>query len=43
VHEYGLHVMDASLPVEVQQKQMRRVIKPFLATMGKEAAAHAAL
>lgn len=43
VHEYGLHVMDASLAVEVQQKQMRRVIKPFLATLGKEVAVHAAL
>jgi dTMP kinase len=41
VQEYGLHVMDAGLAVEAQQRIMRRVIQPHLATLGKEARAHA--
>jgi dTMP kinase len=36
VAEYGLHVMDASLPVEVQQKRLRRIIEPHLASRSKE-------
>jgi dTMP kinase len=30
VQEFGLSVMDATQPVEVQQKQLRRTIKPLL-------------
>jgi dTMP kinase len=41
VTEYGLHVMDATQAVEVQQKQLRRVIEPYLESMGKEVGAHA--
>ncbi len=31
VQEFGLTVMDASRPVETQQRQMRNVLRPFLA------------
>jgi dTMP kinase len=41
VGEYGLQVMDASLPVENQQKQLRRLIEPHLASLSKEVGAHA--
>jgi dTMP kinase len=41
VQEYGLHVMDAGLAVEAQQRLMRRVITPHLASMGREAQARA--
>lgn len=41
VTEYGLHVMDATQPVEMQQKQLRRVIEPYLESMGKEVGVHA--
>lgn len=30
VQEYGLHVMDAVLPVETQQRQLRETIQPML-------------
>jgi dTMP kinase len=30
VNEYGLRVMDATLTVETQQKQLRAVIAPYL-------------
>jgi dTMP kinase len=39
VGEFGLEVMNAALPVEAQQRIMRRTLRPFLADMhGKEAA-----
>ncbi|TMQ71973.1 MAG: thymidylate kinase [Candidatus Eisenbacteria bacterium] len=33
VQEYGLHVMDAVQPVEIQQRQLRETIQPLLAEM----------
>ena len=36
VQEYDLHVMDASQPVETQQKLMRRLIAADLETLGRE-------
>ena len=39
VDEYQLSTMDAVQPVEVQQKLLRRAIRPHLATMGLEARA----
>lgn len=41
VEEYGLRVMDASLPIEVQQRSMRNVIAPHLERMRKEVRVHA--
>lgn len=44
VAEFGLSVMDATRPVEVQQKMLRRAIQPHLASMGqREGASHAAV
>jgi dTMP kinase len=40
VQEYGLHVMDATKPVEAQQRILRKAIRPHLATMPKEGARH---
>jgi dTMP kinase len=36
VAEYGLSTMDAVQPVEVQQRLLRRAIRPHLATMSQE-------
>jgi len=33
VHEYELHVMDATLPVENQQRQLRSLIRPHLSKL----------
>jgi dTMP kinase len=41
VPEYGLTVMDATKPVEVQQKLLRRHIRPHLESMTKESRDHA--
>ena len=41
VQEYGLHVMDAIQPVEVQQRKLRETILPFLADMRHRRHAHA--
>jgi len=35
VKEYGLHVMDAVLPVELQQRQLRETIQPLLADVAR--------
>ena len=35
VQEYGLHVMDAVLPVELQQRQLRETIQPLLADVAR--------
>jgi len=40
VGEFGLQVMDAGLPVEAQQRQLRRIIRPHLASLSKEVGAH---
>jgi dTMP kinase len=40
VQEYGLHVMDATKPVEAQQRILRRATRPHLASMPREAARH---
>jgi dTMP kinase len=37
VQEYGLHVMDATLPVEVQQRVLRDAIRPHLPAPRSEA------
>ncbi|HET9327653.1 MAG TPA: thymidylate kinase [Candidatus Eisenbacteria bacterium] len=42
VQEYGLHVMDAVLPVEVQQRQLRETILPMLADIKGPRLQHAA-
>jgi dTMP kinase len=36
VGEFGLSVMDATKPVETQQRMLRAAIRPHLATMKKE-------
>ena len=41
VQEYGLHVMDANLAIEAQQRLMRRVIAPHLERMQNQVRAHA--
>jgi dTMP kinase len=41
VQEYGLHVMDAVLPVEVQQRQLRETIQPLLAEVRMPRQSHA--
>ncbi len=41
VQEFGLQVMDAALPIETQQKAMRRVIAPHLERMRQEIRSHA--
>jgi dTMP kinase len=40
VQEYRLKVMDATLPVEVQQRLLREAIRPHLPEIGGEALAH---
>jgi dTMP kinase len=42
VQEYGLHVMDAVQPVEVQQRLLRATLAPFLADRNRERPVHAA-
>ncbi len=42
VQEYRLHVMDAVLPVEVQQRQLRETIHPLLADVRTSKLPHAA-
>jgi len=37
VEEFGLHVLDATLPVEAQQKQLRKVIRRHLKAIPQEA------
>ena len=39
VEEYGLHVLDATLPVETQQKQLRKVIRRHLKAIPQEVTA----
>lgn len=41
VPEFGLSVMDATRPVETQQKLLRRAIRPHLDSMHRREAAHA--
>ena len=40
VQEYGLEVMDATRPVEVQQRILREAIRPHLPVPGQEALVH---
>ena len=42
VQEYGLHVMDAVQPVEIQQRLLRETITPFLADARHGRLSHAA-
>lgn len=35
VQEFGLHVMDAARPVEIQQRILRKAIQPYLPALGK--------
>jgi dTMP kinase len=42
VQEYGLHIMDAVKPVEVQQRLLRATIRPFLEEARRGRIAHAA-
>lgn len=43
VQEYGLHVMDATRPVEVQQRELRQAIQPHLRPLKKARARHEAI
>lgn len=41
VREYDLHVMDAEKPVEVQQRQLRKAIRPYVDAIAAAAASRA--
>lgn len=43
VHEHRLTVMDATRPVEAQQRQLRGIVRPYLAAGGARELVHAAL
>jgi dTMP kinase len=43
VQEYGLHVMDATQPVEEQQRELRKAIRPLLRSMKRASASHEAV
>ena len=43
VDEYGLHVLDATKPIEVQQRILRRAIQPHLMHMNPERSTHEAV
>jgi len=40
VNEFGLMVMDASRPVEVQQRRLRTALRPFLGAAPVEIPVH---
>ena len=40
VDEFPLRVMDATRPVEVQQRELRREIKPLLAGLTRDGVEH---